>query len=155
MAWAVERNVESLTGRPLRRHEAYAETLRRAQTGQPGEGASALAYRLMSAVPDYRIPLVPRDYDGSRRLVRATMRGTMLLGRILEPDSPNLRIHEVEVPRDGANVTRSWQLARDPSERTHLWLGRRKGPGRGEGSSARASTSSSLLDWQGDKTFLL
>jgi hypothetical protein len=56
------------------------------------------------------------------------------LGRILEP-TEDLWIHDEEVPRDGVNVTRSWQLARDPFGRTHLWLGRRKGPGRGEGSS--------------------
>jgi hypothetical protein len=57
------------------------------------------------------------------------------LGRILEPETTPLRIHDEEVPRDGANVRRAWQLARDPSGRTHLWLGRRKGSGRGEGSS--------------------
>lgn len=146
MAWAVERTVASATGSPLRRHEVYEESRRRAEGEgeQPTIGAPALAYRLMTAVPDYWIPLVPRIHRESRRLDRAAMRREgpdgsleeiLPLGRILEPETENLRIHDEEVPRDGSNVTRSWQLARDPSGRTHLWLGRRKGSGRGEGSS--------------------
>jgi hypothetical protein len=146
LGWAVERLVMSPTGRPLRRHEAYQESRRRAQAeeelGPPG--ASDLTYRLMTTVPDYWIPLVPRPHGDSHRLVRAAMRRPgpdaspeliPPLGRILDPGPTPLRIHDEEVPRDGANVTRAWQLARDPSGRTHLWLGRRKRSGRGEGSS--------------------
>jgi hypothetical protein len=43
-----------------------------------------------------------------------------------------LRLHEEEIPRTGAVVTRHWQLARGPDGRLHAWLARRKRPGRGE-----------------------
>ncbi|HEV2773079.1 MAG TPA: hypothetical protein VGV57_09700 [Thermoleophilaceae bacterium] len=40
-----------------------------------------------------------------------------------------------EVPRTGARVTRLWQQGRAANGATHLWLGRRRDLGRGEGSS--------------------
>ena len=56
----------------------------------------------------------------------ATLRGYEICG---------LNICEEEVPREGARVTRSYQLARWLDGSTHLWMGRRKQVGRGEGSS--------------------
>jgi hypothetical protein len=59
-------------------------------------------------------------------------------GRILNPDvaTPDrLGIFEEEVPREGIRVTRSYQLTRWHDGSTHLWVGRRKRVGRGEGSS--------------------
>jgi hypothetical protein len=145
MGWAVERIVTGATGRPLRRHEAEQEARRRADaTAPPPATPDQLTYRLMTTVPEYWIPLVPRVHDGSLRLLRAAMRrvgsGGALepippLGRILEPETEALRIHDAEVPRAGIVVTRSWQLARGPDGDTHLWIGRRKRAGRGEGSS--------------------
>ena len=57
------------------------------------------------------------------------------LGRILEPDARDFSLFEEEVPRAGARVTRAYQYARWVDGSTVLWLGRRKGAGRGEGSS--------------------
>jgi hypothetical protein len=74
------------------------------------------------------------------------LRGTMLdpesdelkldlpLGQILQPGQP-LAIYEEEVPSEGARVTRSYQYTRGSDGSTYLWLGRRKRPGQGEGSS--------------------
>jgi hypothetical protein len=59
-------------------------------------------------------------------------------GRILNPDGPGpagLAIHEEEVPREGVRVVRTFQLARWQDGSTHLWIGRQKSVGRGEGSS--------------------
>ena len=53
-------------------------------------------------------------------------------GRILEPES-DLRLREEEVQRTGALVDRAFQLARWVDGSTHLWMARRKRPGRGEG----------------------
>jgi hypothetical protein len=50
-------------------------------------------------------------------------------------DTDRLRIAEEEVPRDGIQLTRRFQLARTPGGGSVLWLGRRKRPGQGEGSS--------------------
>jgi len=67
--------------------------------------------------------------DGSPEPVRAR-------GHILKPDdSKGLAIYEEEVPREGIRVTRTFQLARWHDGSTHLWIGRRKAVGSGEGSS--------------------
>ena len=42
---------------------------------------------------------------------------------------------EEEVPREGARITRSFQFTRWIDGSSHLWLGRRKTVGGGEGSS--------------------
>ena len=103
-----------------------------------------MRYRLASEIPDYWIPLVPVQDATKRsirlrrgRLVASTDSGTALpppLGRVLEPGKP-LSLFEEEVPRNGAKVTRSWQFARWTDGSSYLWIGRRKQPGRGEGSS--------------------
>ena len=46
-----------------------------------------------------------------------------------------LRIEEEEVPRDGIEVKRAFNYARDAQGRALLWIGRRKTTGRGEGAS--------------------
>ena len=144
VAWAVERVVESASGRPLDRHEAYQETLAE-QPPSPAADAEGepLIYRLGTTVPDYWIPLL-RVKDGTTlRLKRGVLpafgeggiQGLQFpKGRLLEP-SRDLLVYEEEVPREGARVTRSYQYARWIDGSTHVWIGRRKEPGRGEGSS--------------------
>jgi hypothetical protein len=46
-----------------------------------------------------------------------------------------LRVEEEEVPRDGIELTRAFNYARDAQGRALLWIGRRKKTGRGEGAS--------------------
>ena len=50
-------------------------------------------------------------------------------------DHDLIQMPEEEVPREGARITRAYQLARWMDGSTYLWLGRRKTVGRGEGSS--------------------
>jgi hypothetical protein len=93
-------------------------------------------------VPEHWIPLIPTPEPGTTamRLRRGTMlqhRGEALRevppeGRLLEPGR-DLRLFDDEVPRDGAHVTRAYQYARWTDGTAHLWMGRRKRPGRGEG----------------------
>jgi hypothetical protein len=144
MAWGVERLVESSLEQPINRYEASAK---QDSTGQPPKSADSIpVYRLASQVPEHWTPLLPVQTDattGAVRLIRsAVLRpdGTQLVvrpqGRILNPDGkPSLDIYEEEVPREGARITRSYQLARWLDGSTHLWMGRRKQVGRGEGSS--------------------
>ena len=49
--------------------------------------------------------------------------------------SDYLRVEEEEVPRDGIELKRSFNYARDAQGRGLLWIGRSKVTGRGEGSS--------------------
>mgnify|MGYP000848253362 FL=1 len=144
VAWAVERVVESAAGRPLDRHEAYQETLA-AQPSPPSAGSEGdpLVYRLGTTVPDYWIPLLPVKDGTTLRLKRGALpafgeggiQGAQRpKGRLLEPNR-ELLLFDEEVPREGARVTRTYQYARWIDGSTHLWIGRRKGPDRGEGAS--------------------
>ena len=54
---------------------------------------------------------------------------------VLEPTVSPFFLREEEVPLEGVRVTRSWQLARWTDGAVHLWIGRRKRPGRGERSA--------------------
>jgi hypothetical protein len=93
-------------------------------------------------VPDYWIPLVPvpQPNIGGIRLQRGALARTGGGGpataqrRILGVAGPLLLFDE-EVTRAGAHVTAAYQYARWIDGSTHLWLGRRKTAGRGEGSS--------------------
>jgi hypothetical protein len=148
VAWGVERVVESPSGRPLDRYEVFQETRRRAEAegGATSGGASsdsAVLYQLGTTVPDYWIPLLPVQQGSSIRLKRGVLpdlngdgiRGVLEpQGRVLEPGR-ELLLHDEEVPREGARVSRAYQYARWIDGSTHLWIGRRKQPGRGEGSS--------------------
>jgi hypothetical protein len=149
MAWAVERVIESPAGRRVRRFEEFQQERElqrreRERAGAPGQPASglSLAYRLASSVPPHWIPLMPERVD--ERSIRLR-RGTVMQpdgspapirpkGRILEPDRA-LGLFEEEVSRAGVRITRAYQYARWIDGTSHLWVARRKQPGRGEGSS--------------------
>ena len=149
LAWAVERVVESPAHRPLDRLEAFQEKRRRQQRAAaanpdgPAAPTAGLTYRLGTSVPDYWIPLLAVQQGSAVRLKRGSLprtgpggvEGTFEpQGLILDPGH-ELLLHDEEVPREGARVTRSFQYARWLDGSTHLWIGRRKEPGRGEGSS--------------------
>jgi hypothetical protein len=142
MAWGVERLIENALEQPLNRYEAS-----NASSSQPTVPANGTpVYRLASQVPDYWTPLLPVQTDAATLAIRL-VRGAVLKpdgsqqvvksrGRILDPDNKTpFALHEEEVPREGARVARNYQLARWLDGSTHLWMGRRKQVGRGEGSS--------------------
>ena len=147
MAWAVERSVEGGSGRTLDRFEAWQERRRRqeqaAEAAEPGSTATktgALEYRLSSETPEHWFPLLPVAVGTTSMALRlgeiATHPpGNVPLGRVLEPYDAQTLIREEEVPRAGVRVLRAWQQARWVDGSTHLWVGRRKRVGRGEGSS--------------------
>jgi hypothetical protein len=164
MAWAVERTVESPGGRRLDRHESYAQKQQQNAPPPPGGTGATTApgrmrYRLGTGVPDFWIPFLPVQNGAAVQLRRGTLPGAQPgavvqpQGRILEPGR-ELLLRDEEVPREGARVTRSYQYARWIDGSTQLWIGRRKQPGRGEGSSglrfdvldvpAAAATTSSV-----------
>jgi hypothetical protein len=145
LAWAIERLIENPAEAPLNCYEADLERERR--LGPPGPAPAppaapaALRYRLASRVPAYWVPLLPVRTANAVRFKRGavldtegTPRPVRALGRILE-SGRELALFEEEVPREGARVTRSYQWARWIDGSSHLWVGRRKGVGRGEGSS--------------------
>ncbi len=143
LAWAVERIVESPVEGRINRFEAYLEEKRRGdpEAPQPPTVSPALRYRLATETPDYWVPLLPVKTNEGLRLRRGAVlqpdgssEPVHALGHILEPRN-ELSLYEEEAPREGARVTRSYQFARWIDGSSHFWIGRRKGVGRGEGSS--------------------
>ncbi len=143
MAWGVERVVDGPAGRPLNRHDAYYE---RATPQAPDISLpDALRYELAATVPDHWIPFVPVQISGSRaiRLRRAAMldangrpQFNRSQGRILTPKpGQRLDVCEEEIPREGIRLSRNYQYTRWLDGSTHVWIGRRKDVGRGEGAS--------------------
>jgi len=144
MAWAVERIVENLIGRPINRTESYFRSRKQAGSSSASEGTTDEAqklpiYRLVKdAPPSHWVPLLPtriKENEPSIALQRGHVKKGQICGRILEPSLELLDIQEEEVPREGARVTRTFQYAPWVDGNTYLWVGRRKGVGRGEGSS--------------------
>jgi hypothetical protein len=150
LAWAIERRVEDAGGRPFDRVERYRRDRPAREPNEPAANADSgsdgdLRYRLATPVPDYWVPLVPVRVDPDEPDVRL-VRGRVLLdgedvptappplGRLLEPGRP-LRLFEEEVGRTGVRLTRTYQYARWTDGSGHLWIGRRKGAGRGEAAS--------------------
>ncbi|MCU0602422.1 MAG: hypothetical protein MUC33_07155 [Desulfobacterales bacterium] len=144
LAWAVERLVESAAEQPLNRYEAYLEQKRRRaqeSTPPPRTTDATLRYRLTTEVPDHWVPLMPVRTEKGLRLRRGAVLKTdgarqpvHALGRILE-SGQELALYEEEVPREGVRVARNYEVTRWIDGSTHLWIGRRKRIGRGEGSS--------------------
>ena len=140
MAWGVERVVESATEQALNRFEQ--ERLTSPPPPEPRTD-NKLVYRLATEVPNNWLPLLPVRTSEGLRLQRAKVRKvngdsqfTAAQGRILNPDSRKaLKIFEEEIPREGVRVTRHYQVTRWQDGSTHLWIGRRKKIGTGEGSS--------------------
>lgn len=136
LAWAVEKVVQ---GRVEQRVDRATDERREASAADSPGGALP-SYRLATEVPPHWIPLVPQRQgapDGSLRLVRGRLqqaggvnaaRGAILAG------AP-LKLHDEEVPREGALVTRGYQCTRWIGGSTVLWLALHKRVGRGEGSS--------------------
>ena len=145
VAWGIEGTVEGPSGRALDRRQVYAERQPSASAPATVRG-DARIWRLASDVPDYWIPLIPVELDKTSGAIAfrraATLRPDGSLNaqsaqsRVLMPDPQNkLDLFEEEIPRDGARVTRAFHYARWFNGTPLLWIGRRKLPGRGEGSS--------------------
>lgn len=140
MAWGVERVIESATEQALNRFEQ--ERLTAPPPAEPRTD-NKLVYRLATEVPNNWIPLLPVRTSEGLRLQRGKVRKvngdsefTAALGHILNPDNQKaLKIFEEEIPREGVRVTRHYQVTRWQDGSTHLWIGRRKKIGTGEGSS--------------------
>lgn len=144
LAWAIERAIEGADGRPADLAQAAHEAVAPAPPAdRPSE---TLSYRLRSDPPPYWFPLLPQraqPADPSMTFQLGLLprdgaaTGPRPRGRLLAPlaGSPRVSVREDEVPREGARVTRAYQLARWIDGSTFLWLGRRKGVGHGEGSS--------------------
>jgi hypothetical protein len=143
-AWAIEHAAEGGDGKSWLGHErSVAES-----AGEPAPAApltnAPLQYVLQTFVPRNWFPLVPVAIDTLTgetafevgQMVRPDGTTPSPSGRLLvPPGTPPYRIREEAVPRVGVRVLRETVRSRWILGETHLWVGRRRLVGRGEGSS--------------------
>lgn len=120
--WAIERVVPDTLGRGQRR----------ATVMPPGEVTTAAdcRYTPLPRLPGDRVPLLRQAAADGARLVRAgvvdaAMGASEVVGRIV---TPAFAVHEGELRRVGAVVTRRWQVALDANGGRHAWCTRARGP---------------------------
>jgi hypothetical protein len=163
MVWAVERTVPTVEGIGRagkdegRETRAFHERRVAAAPSGAAQTSAPIAYLAMTSVPEHWIPFLPVHVAGETREIQL-QRGRML--RIIErdPDPPvkvaprsvlvregldraqqlGYYVHEEEVPRAGATVTRSFRRTRWTGGETYVWIGQRKQTGRGERGSGLA-----------------
>jgi hypothetical protein len=112
------------------------------------ETDALIRFVLATSVPENWIPFIPVHVEGSNREIQ--LQRAQMLRTLFDPPTPieprgvllryglpseSYFVHEEEVPRAGAIITRRYQRVRWSNGETYLWLGRRKSTGRGEGSS--------------------
>jgi hypothetical protein len=152
MVWGVEDVITMPDGLPRDGYEAALQLTKYNNSVNPppnpptpAKDDALIKYILGTSVPANWIPFLPIHVPGSNRQIQlqrarmpqdiAAYRSTILQGD--DPDKPYF-IHEEEVPRAGAIVTKTFLRTRWWNGETYLWLGRRKTTGRGEGSSGLA-----------------
>ena len=133
MAWGVESTAMAASGLPVDRALEYST---KAPPVVPPDAGGPLRYRLGALVPDYWIPFLPVTVGTGPLRLRCGSLPTASggpLGRLLS--YPALTLFSEEVPREGVHLERRYRFARGPDGSTHVWIGRRRATGRGEGRS--------------------
>jgi hypothetical protein len=151
LVWGIEQTVPLPTGEGRRGDEVAAETLAHRRLLHPPPAAddprAAVAYQVMSSVPENWIPFIPVHVpDDSRnvQLQRAAMPSevdaspvrprTSLLREGFDAGRPYF-VNEEEVPRAGTTLTLAYNRTRRRDGRVLVWLSVSRGVGRGERSS--------------------
>lgn len=141
LAWAVEQLVEADAG-PVNRAERENQNRVPVPPDPAAEATGAppvLEYRLATPVPSNWYALVPEQQLAAagispRAVAFRLAGGSAPEGRILA-ELEHVRLHEEELARTGTVLRRKWKYARWIDGSTHVWVGRVRTLGRGEGSS--------------------
>jgi hypothetical protein len=141
LAWAVQHRITDDRGEPVDCRDRWL------RTPPPTAAANRTvpAYRVQTHVPNYWFPLVPVQekpgviHFGLAEIITPApldgeepTDGAQKGRRLISPD---LWLHEEEVPREGASVLRRPMLARWFDGSWHIWVRREKSAGSGESSS--------------------
>jgi hypothetical protein len=145
LVWAIEQMTEGGEGRPWPGRERHVAATALEPPQIVPVTTAPLLYRLQSFVPWHWFPMLPVSLDqftGETALERGQMirpdgiTSPAPIGRIIQaPPDGVYRVREEAVPRTGLKVVREVVRCRWVLGQTHLWIARRKGVGRGEGSS--------------------
>ncbi|MEM9161921.1 MAG: hypothetical protein AAGC54_02485 [Cyanobacteria bacterium P01_F01_bin.4] len=136
LTWAIEKTVADAMGRP---QALVDQAVTPSSPLTPFRTNHQLEYQAMTNLPDYWIPLVPtKALEGDHRFF---MRAGLLDELQAEAPEPvgellsqrdRFQVHEEEIPYEGVQVDRAYQLTRWYDGRRALWVGRRKRSGQGE-----------------------
>jgi hypothetical protein len=156
LVWGIERTIRVTTGDARRGSEVAAELLAHRRllhpVPPPDQPHAAVAYQAMSTVPENWIPFMAVHVPGDSRSVqlqRAALPSDVD-GQPVRPHTALLRegldvapprpyfINEEEVTQTGTTVSLAFRRTRAADGRVTVWLGTRRGSGRGEGSSGLA-----------------
>ncbi|MEU7870015.1 hypothetical protein [Dactylosporangium sp. NPDC049140] len=152
LVWGVERTISTPTGDPRRGDEIAAELLAQQRrlhpAAPPDEPHAAIAYTAMNDVPAHWIPFIAAhvpDDSRSVQLQRAAL-PSPVDGAPVRPHTALLReglpqayfVNEEEVPPTGTTLALAFRRTRSADGSVTVWLGTRRGTGRGEGSSGLA-----------------
>ena len=159
MVWGVEERIPGVLGTGTDGFESATALSKYFRQHAPPGGVlpeatgASIRYVLGTSVPENWIPFIATRRPGSQRLIRLQRASMPRLtdaipdsrveprGTILRTGLDGLAVrqpyflHEEEVPRAGAIVTRGFQRTRWFDGRVYTWLGRRKETGRGQGAS--------------------
>jgi len=162
MVWGVEERIPGILGTGVDGFESATALsryfLQRASVPAvlPQANDARIRYVLGTTVPENWIPFIATHKPGSQRLIRlqrASMprltdaiptsrvepRGRMLRTGLDGVDEKQAYfLHEEEVPRAGAVLTRGFQRTRWFDGKVFTWIGRRKETGRGQAASGLA-----------------
>ena len=165
MVWGIEQRLQLSNGEVFDGYEISTERLNYilgqippSISEQQPENDAKIKYVLMNSVPENWIPFIPvrlpeegNGSDDNRKI--QLQRASMLRTLSGTDETPKIRpqgtilghnfegtyfVHEEEVPRAGAMLTKNYQRARWHDGKVCVWLGRRKRTGRGEGNSGLA-----------------
>jgi hypothetical protein len=170
MVWGVEERIPGVLGAGADGFERatalsrYFSQRTPAATEVPETSQATIRYLLGTSVPENWIPFLATHRPGSQRLIRLQRASMPRLTDAIpdsrvEPRGAILRIgldgveirqpyflHEEEVPRAGAVVTRSFNRTRWFDGKVFTWIGRRKETGRGQAASGLAFDQTVPID---------
>src|SRR5262249_27831966 len=141
---AVEDWIPDATGGGINGSDAADKT--RIEPPPIPNSTAAIRYVLGTTVPENWIPFLPVHQPGSVQQIHFQRAAMPKLGvppkdvikakgAILNEVQPLYYINEEEIPNAGSIVRRSWQRTRWFNGRTHVWIGRLRETGRGQGAS--------------------
>ena len=163
MVWGIERIIPLANGHSRPGDEAASEyrnylknLLDESTLPEPVETDALIRYELMNTVPENWIPLIPvkatdNPLERQIKLQRAAMlrilseretdpnpvqpRTSLLRQGITNEATTPYYISEIEVPRSGTQLFKTYQRARGKDGKVYVWLGWQKRTGHGEGNS--------------------
>lgn len=140
VVWAIERTVRDAAHRPVDRAERSAAG-RRSATQDPPAADALPRYRIAASPPEFWYPMAPTP-DTTGTMLSLQVLPDPETGQLSPPrgellGGSGLTLYEEEVGREGVDLVRHVRRARGGDRSTQTWIARRRGVGRGEGSSGQ------------------